>query len=42
VGTVRVLLDNKLLGEYPAVALADVPVAGFFGRAWDTMRMWLD
>jgi len=40
VGTVKVTLQNKLLGEYPVVALENVAVAGFFGRAWDSMRLW--
>lgn len=40
VGTVKVTLQGKLLGEYPAMALENVPVAGFFGRAWDSMRLW--
>lgn len=29
-------------GEYPVVALEAVPVAGFLGRAWDSLRMWLE
>ena len=29
-------------GEYPLVALEAVPVAGIFGRAWDTMRLWFE
>ena len=29
------------LGEYPLVALENVGVAGIFGRAWDTLRLWL-
>ena len=41
VGNLRVTLDGKLLGEYPVVALEAVPLAGFFGRAWDTLRLWL-
>ena len=40
VGTVKVTLQNKLLGEYPVVALQNVAIAGFFGRAWDGMRLW--
>jgi serine-type D-Ala-D-Ala carboxypeptidase (penicillin-binding protein 5/6) len=40
VGTIRVTLDGKLVREYPAVALRNVGVAGIFGRAWDTMRLW--
>ena len=41
VGTVKVSLEGKALAEFPLVALADVPVANIFGRAWDTLRLWL-
>jgi D-alanyl-D-alanine carboxypeptidase (penicillin-binding protein 5/6) len=41
VGKVMVSLDSKPVGEYPLVALADVPPASIFGRAWDTIRLWL-
>ena len=41
VGIVRVTLDGKQLGEYPLQALADVPSANIFGRAWDTLKLWL-
>ena len=40
VGVLRVTIDGKPLGEYPLVALEAVPVAGLFGRAWDTLRLW--
>jgi D-alanyl-D-alanine carboxypeptidase (penicillin-binding protein 5/6) len=40
VGTVRVMLESKLIGEYPVVALENIAMAGIFGRAWDTMRLW--
>ena len=40
VGVLRVTIDGKPLGEYPLVALETVPVAGLFGRAWDTLRLW--
>lgn len=40
VGTVKLTLQNKPLGEYPVVALENVAIAGFFGRAWDSMRLW--
>lgn len=40
VGTLRVTLEGKPHGEYPLVALEKVPQAGFFGRAWDTLRLW--
>jgi D-alanyl-D-alanine carboxypeptidase (penicillin-binding protein 5/6) len=41
VGVVRVTLDGKAVGEYPLQALGDVPLASIFGRAWDTVRLWL-
>jgi D-alanyl-D-alanine carboxypeptidase (penicillin-binding protein 5/6) len=41
VGTLRVSYDGKQVGEYPLVALEGVGVAGIFGRAWDTLRLWL-
>ena len=41
VGNLRVTLDGKPLGEFPVVALEEVPAAGFLGRAWDTLRLWL-
>lgn len=40
VGTVKVSLDGKPLTELKAVALNDVPEAGFFGRAWDAIKLW--
>jgi D-alanyl-D-alanine carboxypeptidase (penicillin-binding protein 5/6) len=41
VATLRLSVDGQLYGEYPLVALADVPVAGILGRAWDTLKLWL-
>jgi D-alanyl-D-alanine carboxypeptidase (penicillin-binding protein 5/6) len=41
VGVVRVTHDAKPYGEYPLIALEPVAVAGFFGRTWDTLRLWL-
>jgi D-alanyl-D-alanine carboxypeptidase (penicillin-binding protein 5/6) len=41
VGNLRVTLDGKALGEYPVIALETVAAAGFIGRAWDTLRLWL-
>ena len=40
IGVVKVTLDAKPVGEYPLVALAEVPLASLFGRAWDTIRLW--
>jgi serine-type D-Ala-D-Ala carboxypeptidase (penicillin-binding protein 5/6) len=41
VGTVQVSLDGKAMAELPLVALSEVAVANIFGRAWDTIRLWL-
>lgn len=40
IGTVKVVLEGRMLAEYPLLALADVPLASLFGRAWDTLRLW--
>jgi len=42
VGKMKVTLDGKPHGEFPVVALDAVPVAGIFGRAIDTMRLWFN
>ncbi|MBI3523030.1 MAG: D-alanyl-D-alanine carboxypeptidase [Betaproteobacteria bacterium] len=34
--------EQRPWGEYPVVALEAVPVAGIFGRAWDTLRLWFE
>jgi len=39
-GTLRLTLDGKPLGDYPLVALHDVAVAGILGRGWDTIRLF--
>jgi len=41
VGTLSLSLDGRLIGEYPVVALEEVEVAGFFGRLWDALRLWI-
>ena len=41
IGTLRVKLGDQVLAERPLVALAPVEPAGFFGRAWDTIRLWI-
>jgi serine-type D-Ala-D-Ala carboxypeptidase (penicillin-binding protein 5/6) len=42
VGTLKVSLEGRPYGEYPVLALDDVPVAGAFGRAIDAIRLWFD
>jgi D-alanyl-D-alanine carboxypeptidase (penicillin-binding protein 5/6) len=41
VGVLRVAVEGQPIGEYPVVALDNVARAGLFGRAWDTLRLWL-
>jgi len=40
VGTLKVSFESKPIAEFPLVALQDVPLGSFFGRVWDTMRLW--
>lgn len=40
VGIVKVALESKPVTEFPLIALEEVPVAGVFGRMWDTVRLW--
>ncbi|MBU1236442.1 MAG: D-alanyl-D-alanine carboxypeptidase [Gammaproteobacteria bacterium] len=44
IATLKLSLDEggemKPYGEYPVVALEAVPVAGIFGRAWDSLMLW--
>ena len=39
-GTVKLMDGNNKVGEFPVMALEEVPEAGFFGRLWDTIRLW--
>jgi D-alanyl-D-alanine carboxypeptidase (penicillin-binding protein 5/6) len=41
IGSLRVSFDGKPYGDYPVVALEAAAPAGIFGRAWDTLRLWL-
>ena len=40
IGTLKVSIDGKPHGEFPVLALEAVPLAGFFGRSIDTIRLW--
>ncbi len=39
VGTLKLTVDGRPVGEFPVVALDTVAQAGFFGRAWDAVRL---
>ncbi|MBC7215234.1 MAG: D-alanyl-D-alanine carboxypeptidase [Burkholderiaceae bacterium] len=41
VGTLKITLDTQPLNEVPLVALEGVEQAGFLGRAWDALRLWI-
>ncbi len=41
-GTLKLSLDDKPLGEYPVLALEAVPAAGIAGRMVDTVRLWFN
>ena len=41
VGTLKMMVDGKPLLELPVVALEEVGPATIFGRAWDSMRLWV-
>jgi D-alanyl-D-alanine carboxypeptidase (penicillin-binding protein 5/6) len=41
VGVVKVALEGRPMAEFPLIALEDVAPANFFGRAWDTVRLWV-
>ena len=42
IGTVKVVLDGKVVAQRPLVALNAVEEGGFFKRMWDELMMWWD
>ncbi|WP_131109975.1 D-alanyl-D-alanine carboxypeptidase family protein [Sulfuricystis thermophila] len=40
VATLKLTVDGQSWGEHPLIALADVPLAGFLGRAWDGLKLY--
>ncbi|HJV81698.1 D-alanyl-D-alanine carboxypeptidase family protein [Noviherbaspirillum sp.] len=41
VGVMKVMVDGKALTELPVLALEQVNQASIFGRAWDSIRLWM-
>ncbi len=41
VGTMKLATGDKTIAEYPVLALDAMPVAGFFRRTWDSLRLML-
>jgi D-alanyl-D-alanine carboxypeptidase (penicillin-binding protein 5/6) len=41
IGTLKLMVDGTPLSELPVVALEQVNQASIFGRAWDSVRLWM-
>jgi serine-type D-Ala-D-Ala carboxypeptidase (penicillin-binding protein 5/6) len=41
IGVVRIKLDDKVIAERPLIAEKAVAEAGFIGRTWDTLQLWV-
>ena len=41
IGMMKLTLGDKTIAEYPVLAVEAVPVAGFFRRTWDSLRLML-
>jgi len=42
IARLKLFIGTAPWGEYSLVALEDVPAAGIFGRAWDSIRLWFE
>lgn len=40
IGSIEFTLDGKVIDRQKLIAIKDVAIAGFFGRLWDTIRLW--
>ncbi|MBL8445488.1 MAG: D-alanyl-D-alanine carboxypeptidase [Zoogloeaceae bacterium] len=41
IGSLALSIDGAEIGEYPVVALQNIEPAGFFGRLWDALKLWI-
>jgi len=41
-GTMKVVIDGKVYGEYPVTALENVALAGILGRTVDSVKLWFN
>ncbi|MBE9547978.1 MAG: D-alanyl-D-alanine carboxypeptidase [Proteobacteria bacterium] len=39
-GLLQIFLDDEEIGSRPLLAMGDITEAGFFGRSYDSMRLW--
>jgi D-alanyl-D-alanine carboxypeptidase (penicillin-binding protein 5/6) len=37
----KMMIDGKSVAEFPVMALETVNQASIFGRAWDSIRLWM-
>ncbi|MBV2234977.1 MAG: D-alanyl-D-alanine carboxypeptidase [Sterolibacterium sp.] len=42
VARLKLTLAGKPYGEFPVVALEEVPIGNIFSRGWDTLRLWFE
>ena len=42
VGTISIRLGEELIARRDLMTLGAVEEAGFFGRSWDSLRIWMD
>lgn len=42
VGQISVRLGEEMIADRDLITLSAVEEAGFFGRSWDSLRMWMD
>jgi D-alanyl-D-alanine carboxypeptidase (penicillin-binding protein 5/6) len=42
VGSVKISIDEKLMSEYPLVALEGVSIGNIFSRTWDSIRLLIN
>ncbi|GAB4183854.1 MAG: D-alanyl-D-alanine carboxypeptidase family protein [Wenzhouxiangellaceae bacterium] len=42
VGHAVIMLDGEEIDRRPLVTLQEVPEAGFFGRTWDSVKLWVE
>ena len=41
-GKLRVTRGDEMVGSYALYPIEDVPAAGFFGRLWDDVKLWME
>ncbi len=42
IGQITISLEDELIAQRELITLAGVEPAGFFGRSWDGLKLWVD